>query len=209
MKNIITLSIIFFYIAACTNSKPAFLSQNAERAISSHKIVAILPFKVNFSENYKATVKIELRNNSEDYWREQQRLAGLDLQKDLFLMTNKLVEKNRFTVVVQDILSTRKFLQNAGIKFSQIESSDKTELARELGVDAVIWGTSDVNLNLSSFSPNNNSVETQLFLYDSRSGELIWKDHSFQRPSNFSDTPQSLGKQTLNQLVRNLPYRHK
>ena len=90
-----------------------------------------------------------------------------------------------------------------------IKDRDKSELARILGVDAVIWGQTDIIVNNSyyGFTPSNSGVETLASLFDAQSGEILWSDKTRSTPSSRLDTPHSLSNQTLSTLSRRLPYR--
>lgn len=209
MNKHIAFLMVALAFQACLSSKNPNLTAEQLALVSKHSKIAVLPFKVNFSDSYKNSVQANKTKNTEDYWHEQQRVAGLDLQKEAFLTIQKLFEKEKFTVISQDILSTRKKLVELGIAFSEIESLDKGNLAKDLGVDAVIWGKNEVNLNSTTFNPNSNQISMEIALYNANTFEPIWKNSDIQRPNSRMDTPQSLGKNSVYQLIKNMPYRRK
>ena len=194
---------------SCSSVKP-FESPNLSAAIATHKQIAILPFDVRFNESYKQdTYRRGSRNNSKEYWVEQERLAGLDMQKELFMDISKQVAKGKYMVAVKDFISTNKILQEQNIPMLSIKDRDKSKLARILGVDAVIWGQTDIIVNNSNFgfTPSNSGVETLASLFDAQSGEILWSDKTRSTPSSRLDTPHSLSNQTLSTISRRLPYR--
>lgn len=194
---------IFIHLSAC-KSNQGFLAENANSALEMHKRVAILPFKVTFSEEYK-TVS---RGRGQGNWQEQERIAGLDLQKSTFTVLARRAEKKKWGITVQDFLTTNKTLQSENIRFSELRSIDKGKLARLLGVDAVIWGNAEMQFSMRNFAARN-GMNTQLQLIDADSGGLIWQSQSFQDINIRMDSPQDLAVRAVQNLVGELPYRPK
>lgn len=191
-------------IIACTTNR-GFTSENANSVASSHHRVAILPFKVSFNDDYKA---ISRGGKSQGNWQEQERVAGLDLQKTAFNILARRAEKKRLGFTVQDFLTTNKTLQSENIRFSELKSIDKGKLARLLGVDAVIWGETEMQFSMRSYT-RRNGMNTQLQLIDANSGELVWQNQSFQDISGRMDSPQDLAVRAVQNLIGALPYKTK
>ncbi len=208
MKSFFSTLILVLLFCTCKDQTPK-VTQDFKTYAPQHGQIAVLPFKVSFNEDYmiNSTRRNNL-SNLNDYWREQSRLAGLDMQKEFFLDLVKQVQKGKMTMAVQDFLSTRKKLESAGIRFSEIAKYDKGKLARILGVDAVFWGQTEVNATVSNFGFLNpkDGVHTQLGLYNAENGALLWMDSSDSRPSMYSDTPSGLTSQTLHNLSKRQPY---
>ena len=192
---------IFVHLSACKNNQ-GFLAENANSALEMHKRVAILPFKVTFNEEYKAIS----RGRGQGNWQEQERIAGLDLQKSAFNILARRAEKKKWGITVQDFLTTNKTLQSENIRFSELKSIDKGKLARLLGVDAVIWGDAEMQFSMRNFA-GRNGMNTQLQLIDADSGGLIWQSQSFQDISNRMDSPQDLAVRAVQNLIGALPYK--
>ena len=197
---IICISILLFN--ACSSSK-GYLTAGTESLILQHQRIAILPFKVIFSDDYKAISRGGQRQGN---WQEQERVAGLDLQKTCFLNLAKHASKKKWGFTVQDFLTTNKTLEREGIRFSQLTEIDKGVLARKLGVDAVIWGSSNMEVNMRSFA-SRNGINSHMSLYDAESGSLVWKNSVFENANRQFDSPQYLAETSINQLVRSLPYK--
>jgi hypothetical protein len=75
-----------------------------------------------------------------------------------------------------------------------------------LGVDAVIWGETEMQFSVRNFA-GRNGMNTQLQLIDADSGVLVWQNHSFQDISNRMDSPQDLAIRAIQNLVGALPYK--
>jgi hypothetical protein len=183
-------------------TNPGFTSENISGVVSTHQRVAILPFKVTFNEDYKAIS----RGKGQGNWQEQERIAGLNLQKTAFNMLARRAEKKKWGLTVQDFLTTNKTLQSENIRFSELKSIDKGKLARLLGVDALIWGETEMQFSMRSYT-RRNGMNTQLQLIDADSGELVWQNQSFQDISNRMDSPQDLAVRAVQNLIGALPYK--
>jgi hypothetical protein len=205
MKRILIL-IFFAFLASCQNKVP-FSSKYAALA-TEHQRIAILPFKVRFNEGYKQIPTRTRRNPDEAYWQEQQRLAGLDMQKSLFTNMAKQVEKGRYEKVIQDYTTTNKMLETAGITFYDLAGVDKARIAAILGVDAVIWGDTEIHVTPPNFGfpSGRDGAFTMTTIYDAASGLPVWQKEVSVRPSSYMDTPKRLGDEIVNSLSKMLPY---
>lgn len=195
-KILVVLAVLMGF-EACKTTQP-FLAEGAATALANHTRVAILPFKVTFNDNYK---QMSARSNANN-WREQERVAGLDMQKSAFLNLSKRAEKKHLGITVQDFITTNKTLEREGIRFSHLATMNKDQLARILMVDAVLWGESTMEWGMTS----RNGMKSSLSLYDGSSNFPLWVQSDFQTISNRMDSPQYLATRTVDQLVRSLPY---
>lgn len=206
MKNIFLFFILFSILNSCAVNAP-YVSEEMERLSASHQKIAILPFKVSFNEEYKANARIRGGRSGTSYWNEQERLAGLDMQKEFFIYLAKEVEKGRMEKVVQDFLTTNKRLAAAAVRIQDIPSINKGQLGRILDVDAVIWGETYIEINpFFMGSAAAEGATTVGGIYDARQGNLLWQKKISQRPSSRMDTPKRLGGYTAQQLAKLLPY---
>lgn len=190
------------FLYSCSSSKSAFNHPESLNYLVSHKRVAILPFKVTFSEDYK---KLILKGKTP--WEEQQRVAGLDLQKAAYEDLAKRAHKKKFGFTVQDFLTTNKTLEQSGISFSTLMTADKARISDILGVDAVIFGNSDVNFELRNGYMGTNGIYTSLELYDAAAGEKIWSMTDKEYIRSQFDSPQDLARRSADDLIGALPYR--
>jgi len=209
-KNFIGITLLAVVLSACSAQRD-FLSDNFSKARTTHQRVAILPFDVQF-EN---PVNKNPNARTQKFFSQQEREASLDTQKELFAYAAKQVQKGRYELAFQDFTKTNSILATSGIRLEDIGKYDKGQLARMLGVDAVIWGQLQIVINRQdrfSMMPSymgNDGVETNVNLYDAASGELLWKTNLKQRPNNRMDTPHQLTSQLIGQVAKHLPYRTK
>lgn len=205
MRRVVPFLLIVI-LSACQTQVP-FSAENAYLA-NQHQKLAILPFKVTFNQEYKQMPQRSRVRPDADYWREQERLAGLDMQKELFAQMAYQVEKGRYERVIQDFNTTNKLLEQAGVRFYDIQSTAKGNLARMLGVDAVIYGETDIVITppMIGIGPVRDGAFSAITIYDAGSGQPVWQEDVSQRPSNQMDTPKRLADDTARSLAKMLPY---
>jgi hypothetical protein len=205
MKRLFSFSMLLFLFSCSVNAP--YQSAQLQSSIDTHFKIAVLPFEVVFNDEYKQNSGMRGRSSSPEFWKEQERLAGLDMQKAFFLSAAKQVEKGKFEKIIQDFLTTNKLLAEAGVKIYDIPAIDKGKISRILGVDAVIWGETSIVVNSPySFSNVPGGATTLAGLYEGSTGELLWQKELVQRPSNRMDTPKRLGDYTAQQMAKLLPY---
>lgn len=206
MKNL-KLSVLVL-LAVVTNAcvigkKPP--SEAFLQASRFHERIAILPFIVDFNEDYKqGLMQRNPKTREQGYFEKTSMYAGMQMQKYLFQDMAKQVQKGRYELAIQDFLTTNKTLEQADFPYRGLSVADKGQLAKQLGVDALLFGTSLVDVNYRGF--NSGGVTTRLSLYDARTGNLLWEEEVSQQPASFRDTPEFIAGQTVGQLAKRLPY---
>ncbi len=205
----LSLLYLIVHLTACTQV-PSYTVPMLENLVATHQKVAVLPFEVKFNSEFTQYAPIRSgKRNDASYWREQERLAGLDLQKTLFIDLAKQTEKGRLNKILQNFTETNKLLGEAGIAIFDLPQYDKNRLASILGVDAIISGTSSVEIYqfmANPFAPRQGGVYTDCIIYDGRTGSKIWSDEYVQRPGSQMDTPSRLASGTVRDFARNNPY---
>jgi hypothetical protein len=118
------------------------------------------------------------------------------------------VEKGRYEKVIQDFNTTNKLLEQAGVRFYDIQRASKGDLARILGVDAVVYGETDIVISppMIGIGPLRDGAFSAILIYDGASGQPVWKEDVSQRPSSQVDTPKRLAGDTARSLAKMLPY---
>lgn len=201
MKKIAVLIVLIVSTLGCKNNTP-YTTAESPQLLANHKKVAVLPFSVVFSDEYKKMIR-----EGKVTWEEQGRRAGIDLQKAAFQYLAKRSNKKNFELIIQDYLTTNRTLEESGIPYSQLMGMEKSRIASLLGVDAVIFGTSSVEFNISRGFIGNNGIHTTLDLYDAYAGKKIWGSSDMEYIRGRFDSPQDLAKRTVNDLINSLPYK--
>ncbi|MGR3810765.1 hypothetical protein [Jiulongibacter sp. NS-SX5] len=196
---------LFVLLTGCVSQSP-FASEYAYLA-EEHQVLAVLPFTVKFNEAYKSRPTRSRMRPDEAYWQEQQRLAGLDQQKEFFKYLAQQVEKGHFVKVIQDFTQTNEKLAAAGIRISDINRVNPARLAEILNVDAVLVGSTEVNVSLPGFGiPSRDGTFTNVTIYDRALKGPVWTEEVSNRPTSGMDTPARLGNENLRQLAKAMPY---
>lgn len=126
---IITICLIALNVSA---QKQIFESPNLKAAIKVQKLVAILPFSVSI------TYKKQPKDYDPAANKAQELKSGKSIQSSMY--TYLLRRVNDYSVSFQDVEKTNVIL----LKNKMIDSLDtytKDEIAKKLGVDAVIYGS--------------------------------------------------------------------
>lgn len=220
-RGLLAIGLVAFVLSGCASSKD-FVAENFATIKNTHKKIAILPFGVQFQNplDYSKQKK-ENPVQARRLYSKQEQEASLDAQKDFFMNVAKQVEKGRYEIAFQDFTRTNKVLSENGIRLEDIKFQNKADLAKLLGVDAVIFGElvvkisrpTDRSMSISPVMMNNtrfnDGVETDVKLFDAASGELVWSTVLSNQPNNRMDTPHQLSTSLLNQVAKSLPYRTK
>lgn len=201
MKKIGYFCVLLLGLYSCRSVKPYTLPES-ESLISTHKRVAVLPFEVKFSEDYK-----KMMREGKIPWEEQERRAGIDLQKSAFEYLAKRANKKKLAITVQDYLTTNRTLEQSGIPYSQLMVMEKSRIASLLGVDAVIFGSSSVEFNVTRGFMGSNGIITSLDLFDASAGQKVWGISEREYIRNRFDSPQDLARRTVSDLIGALPYK--
>lgn len=207
MFRFIIISLTAILLSSCAANR-GFIADNADSTVSKHRKIAILPFKVEFNEQIKRTSRRGGRQQ-EGYWQEQARIAGLDMQRAMFVSVAQQVEKGRIEKVIQNFTQTNSLLEQNSIPIYAIPDADPQAIGNILGVDGILRGTTQVEADFNGMMMGgmNNGTTTLLELYDTATGQLIWSETVTRRPNGPMDTPQRMAQMAADDLSKMLPYR--
>ena len=200
MRNLIFGLLVVFFSGCATSSR--FSHPEGQQRVLQHQRVAILPFKVSFSDVYKQAMR-----EGQVPWPEQERRAGIDLQRSAFEYLAKRANKKKYAITVQDYKSTNRTLEEMGISYSELMGMDKGRVAQALGVDGVVFAHSEVAFDVHRFSMGMNGIETAMSLYDANLGAEVWKQSTREYIRSRFDSPQELGRKSVSGLINSLPYK--
>ena len=183
------------------NRSPAVLTQ-----AQAHQKIAVLPFQVRFSQTYLEDL-YRRRNRSESFeefaW-EHQRAAGLELQAAFFKQVSKQAQKGKIGIICLDFLQTNRLYAEGGIPMIDLYKTPKNRIAQVLGVDAVVFGETVIEMDRRMMGWG--GVESRIELYDTRQGNVFFREESTERFNRPMDTPAYLANTTVAALARKLPY---
>jgi hypothetical protein len=132
-KNLLTgfIAIFILFLFSCSNKY--YTADNFSEKTEDHKVVAILPAEVIFSGKQPKTLTPEAIAQAEER-------ESIDFQYALMnsILNHANTKKYYTTVNFQDINTTQKILEQNNISARDSWKKNDEELAKILGVDAVI-----------------------------------------------------------------------
>ncbi|TGD79043.1 hypothetical protein [Hymenobacter wooponensis] len=167
------------WLTACGPS--IYLAQDFRTYAPKHKTVAILP----------AAVTMQMRPNQARHTTAEQvhnleQQSGVDFQEKIYAWLLRRTTQRGYTVQFQDVMKTNSLLRESGIPYSELRSHSPQELAKILGVDAVLTTSvrtskpmSDgaavaVGLLVGAWGATNQANIT-VNIHESDAGKLLWK----------------------------------
>ena len=197
-------------LAGCATHQ-AYLNPQFASTTAAHHTVAIVPFHVTISRE-----RLPKNLSAEDVSRMEHEEA-FAVQTQLY--TQLLRRSEQYTVQFQDVARTNVLLERAGITYDSLSTRTKDELAKLLGVDAVISGSvrrrkpmatgTAIALGVlfgGAFMGNTNEVGVDLQLHNGQDGALLWNfSHKFG--GSIGSSPERLAEAMMGSIARRLPYR--
>ncbi|TMQ72959.1 MAG: hypothetical protein E6K80_01365 [Candidatus Eisenbacteria bacterium] len=176
-----------------------------------HKSVAILPFKVAIDKkNLPKSVTLEMIAKSEDE-------ESVEFQRQLYARFLQRAQDGEYRVGFQDVDLTNTLLSKAGIPPDSLGLHTKDELAKILGVDAMIsgnihqarptsTGVAMAQTFLFGFSGSTQRVDITMTLHNGPDGQLLWSyDHTDK--GGMANNVEGMTKSLLKKVAGNFPYR--
>jgi hypothetical protein len=213
MKNIVLLVCLISlsalsYAQGFEGSKQVFESQQLKTQVNQHKIVAILPYDVSI------TYKKQPKNLNPEVDREQERTMSKSIQSSMY--TFLLRKAKNYRVTFQDVDKTNILLKKAGM-LDKMDEFTKDEIAKVLGVDAVIGGRFETEQTKSQGAAIVTAVifgglggktgtgSLTLTLNNGADGELLWRFFKTMDEGIMSST-DDLVERMMRKVSRNFPY---
>lgn len=224
MRTILLSFSILLLLSSCGTNKAIYQSPDFFEKAAHHKTVAILPVKMVQSGYIP-------KNTSEDEVQAANERWGYLFQESLQSFILKQTQKNKKGQMVsfQATQKTNALLKENGLSVDDLYNKQPEEIARVLGVDAVIMTTLNHNKNFSdgvaygiaaaktvvnvlsktaTFSPGMNASDVNIncSLYDADDSKLLWKtyrDGGTDLPANVD----GLIEHFSNWIAKKLPYR--
>ncbi|WP_026897590.1 hypothetical protein [Daejeonella oryzae] len=189
-------------------SKQIFESPVLKTAVAQHKLVAILPYDV------KITYKKQPKNFNVEANREQEKTMSKSIQSSMY--TFLLRKSKDYRVSFQDVDKTNILLKKAGMT-DKMDEFTRDEIAKALGVDAVIGGKFEVEQTKSEAAALATAVlfgglggktgtgSLILTLNNGSDGELLWRFFKTMDEGIMSST-DDLVERMMRKVSRNFPY---
>ena len=176
-----------------------------------HKLVAVLPFKVNID------MKNLPKNTTAEMIEQSEKDDGLEIQKVLYARLLQRAGEGEYTITFQDVDQTNALLLKSGWVLDSLSALTKDEIAKALGVDAMVSGTVQQTRPTSTgaavaqslllgFSGSTNRVDINLTVHNGADGQLLWSyDHNDK--GGLMNTTEGMVKSLMKKVAGNFPYR--
>jgi hypothetical protein len=207
MKKLFLLSIFFISLFGYSQ-KQIFESPQLSTAIKQHKIVAILPFTV------KITYKKQPKNFDAEANRQQEITMSKSIQSSMY--TFLLRKMDKYSVTFQDVDKTNILLKKAGVE-DKLDELTKDEIAKILGVDAVISGDFESHQSKSEgaaiasavlfggFGGKTGSGTLTMLIHNGTDGELLWRFFKTM-DDGIGTSTDDIVESMMRKVSRNFPY---
>jgi hypothetical protein len=213
MKKIFCVMALFaLVLSGCGPS--IYKTTDFEDVTKSHKTVAIIP----------ASVMIQLRPNeakktTPEQLEKNQESTGYALQEKMYSWFLRRSGKYNYTVNFQDVSQTNAMLQDAKFSYKDIQKKSKAELAKLLGVDAVISASlrTDKPMNegvavalgvVFGVWGNTNKAFTTIDIHEGKKGNLLWK-YDYEASGSVGSSPENLVNALMRNASKKFPYNAK
>lgn len=204
-KNLLVLLIVGLGLSASAQ-KQIFEGPSMKTEIPKHKIVAIIPFST------KITYKKLPKNYDAAANREQEMAMSKSIQSSMY--TYLLRKADNYSVKFQDIDKTNILLKKAGI-IDKLDEMTKDEIAKVLGVDAIVGGSYDsestkseagaIATSLIGLGGKTGTGKLTLIINNGADGELLWRFYKTM-DDNIKTSTDELVETMMRKVARNFPY---
>ena len=210
MKKVIySLLAVTLTLVAC--GPKIYTSSNFDQALAKHKTVAILPADVTTRLRPNEAKKV-----SPEQLADMNEKTGYAIQDKMYSWFLRRSDKFQYTVTFQDVTPTNALLKQAGIGYNDLAAKDRVELAKLLGVDAVLQNRSSMDKPMSDGAAvalgvvfgvwgNTNQVQTTINIHDGKSGDLLWK-YDYLASGSVGSSAENLVNALMRNASKKFPY---
>jgi hypothetical protein len=207
MKKLFLLSLLLLSFLGFSQ-KQIFESPQLAALIKEHKTVAIVPFVV------KITYKKQPKNFSVEANRDQELKMSKSIQASMY--TFLLRKAASYSVTFQDVEKTNILLKKAGLS-DKLDQVTKDEVAKALGVDAVISGSFESEQSKSEgaaiasavlfggFGGKTGSGSLTMTINNGADGEMLWRFFKTMN-DNITTSTDDIVESMMRKVSRNFPY---
>ena len=191
-------------LLAWSGCAKVYTAPETAAAVQEHHLMAVLPPAVSIAAQRKVDGEAQ---------RAQERTDALAFQQEMVTWLLKRKQQGRLQLEVQDAQTTLVRLERAG--YTGLNSMTADELARALGVDAVMTSTFRMSKPMSTGGAiasqlllgygSSNEVAATVSLYDGKTGRLLWNyDQALQGGAVSSAT--MLVDNLMRSATKKMPY---
>jgi hypothetical protein len=178
MKFLLTILLLFSFDSLSAQTR-LFVDPNFSSLANDHQTIAVLPFKTIIKLRPK-----QMKNLNDGDMERMQLEEGKGIQTAMYAWFLKRRQTGKMWVDIQDVATTNATLLKNDIDETTIERYTPQELAKILGVDAVVSGTFETSKPMSDgagvalallvgFYGSTNNAVINMFVHDSETGKAL------------------------------------
>ncbi len=209
MKQMLFAALATILLVSC--GPKIYKSNDFSNALTKHKTVAILPAEVNIQLRPNQT-----KNMTAEQMEDMRLKTAYDIQEKMQGWFLRRGEKYNYTVTFQDVIKTNSMLKEAGITYADLKTTDRSKLAKVLGVDAVMQDRLSMEKPMSEGAAvavgllvgawgNTNKVATTINIHDGTSGNLLWK-YDYEASGSVGSSTTRLVDALMRNATKKFPY---
>ncbi|SNC75130.1 hypothetical protein SAMN06265337_2719 [Hymenobacter gelipurpurascens] len=188
-----------------------YLAQDFRAYAPKHKTIAILPAAVTMQLRPN-----QARNTSAQQLLQLEQQSGADFQDKIYSWLLRRTTQRGYTVQFQDVMKTNSILRESGIPYQELRSHSPQELAKILGVDAVLTTSvrtskpmSDgaavaVGLLVGAWGATNQANIT-VNIHESDAGKLLWK-YDYVAAGSVGSSTEGMVNVLMRNASKKFPY---
>jgi len=204
---------LLFAVSDAHAGSPQYTNPRFAEITRLHTTLALLPFKVSIGPEGLS------KNVTAEVVRKEEGAEGLDFQRRLYARFRKRLEDGKYYVTFLDVDRTNAILGQAGITPENAAEHTPSEIAKILGVDAVMSGTI-LRARPMSASPstsmgvvsggtwwgNTQRADVSMSIRNGEDGALLW---SYQQAAGggASNSPEAMVRSLVKEVAGLFPYR--
>jgi hypothetical protein len=206
------LTAVFFLVLLCSSCGPSiYLAQDFNSYAPKHKTVAILPASVTIGLRPN-----QARNTSADQMHNMQQQSALDFQSRIYAWLLRRQMQQHYTVEFQDVALTNSMLRKANLTDEDMRTLSPQDLAKMLGVDAVLTTSVHTSKPMSDGAAvalgvlvgawgATNQANITVNIHDGAAGKLLWK-YDFVAAGSVGSSPENMVNALMRNASRKFPY---
>jgi hypothetical protein len=193
-----------------------YLANDFRSYAPKHKTVAILPASVTMQLRPN-----QARNTTVEQMRDMEYRSGIDFQEKIYAWLLRRSQQRGYTVQFQDVTQTNAKLRELQIPYGELRTHSAQELAKALGVDAVLTtsvrtskpmsegaalavGAASVLLGGGYFGSTNEANIT-VNIHESDAGKLLWK-YDYVAAGSVGSSTEGMVNVLMRNASKKFPY---
>jgi len=211
MKKLLLLAIFIGTLTNVVSQTHLYEHPKFDSIAKNHKKIAIIPFKTKVKLRPK-----QMKDVTKEQLADLEKSEALGLQSGMHSWFLKRKKRGKLSIDVQEPSRTNAMLKKAEISYENIEDQLPEDLAKLLGVDAVITGTFETNKPMSEgasvalgilvgFWGSTNNAIVNMNVNNAEDGLLLWNYNKKVRGS-IGSSPEDLVNILMRKASRRLSY---